>query len=119
MLRMKFSSNFVIKVLGPLKKSFDKILDKIGQPPLKAPNCLSSCVEFDKECLVEEDLRTDGFVMFDKTKGMDLKHAKLVMEELGRLHATSLLFEKEQDKDIEEIYPEIKVKYLFHLQFGT
>ena len=67
-------------------------------------------MESGKECLIAKDLREDDFVMFDKTKGMDLDHAKFVMEELGRFHACSLLYEKQQNKDIDEIYPEFIVR---------
>ncbi|KAK7078256.1 hypothetical protein SK128_027802 [Halocaridina rubra] len=48
-------------------------------------------VEPQREIIIMEDLRQHGFKMYDRRKGMDNAHTVLVMEELARLHAASLL----------------------------
>ncbi|CAL4079395.1 unnamed protein product, partial [Meganyctiphanes norvegica] len=51
-----------------------------------------------------EDLRARGFKMFDRKKGVDRAHGMLVLNELGRLHAASLLKEKYIGSDSFEKY---------------
>lgn len=43
------------------------------------------------QIIVFEDLKELGYVMGDRTSGIDEEHCKLVMNKLGRLHAASLM----------------------------
>ncbi|KAG0697285.1 hypothetical protein GWK47_026362 [Chionoecetes opilio] len=54
--------------------------------------CVS--LELGKEVLMVEDLRARHFKMCDRRRGMDVLHATLVLKELGRMHAASLVVEK-------------------------
>ncbi|XP_014292107.1 uncharacterized protein [Halyomorpha halys] len=53
---------------------------------LAFPQCLHASSQF----VVLEDLKQAGYEMADRAKGLDLAHAKLALEELGRFHGTSL-----------------------------
>ena len=88
------------------------ILKNINQPPLRAPKSYASCDQVGKEVMISEDLRPSGYVMYDKMKGLDLNHATFVMEELGRLHAISLLYEKKFNSTIGEMYTPFNVSSL-------
>ncbi|KAL7648267.1 UNVERIFIED_CONTAM: hypothetical protein RMT77_000173 [Armadillidium vulgare] len=68
-------------------------LEKLSEPPLKVPKLFGRNVERGKEAFLMENLRAQGFSMHDRMKGMDFNHAELVLEELGRYHASSLLYE--------------------------
>ncbi|KAG7157395.1 putative Ecdysteroid kinase-containing protein 20 [Homarus americanus] len=56
--------------------------------------CFHCCLDEGKEILLMEDLRARSFRMFDRQRGMDAAHATLVLQELGRLHAASILLDK-------------------------
>ncbi|XP_042241134.1 uncharacterized protein LOC121878786 [Homarus americanus] len=64
-------------------------LSAAGQKPLLLPSCYHSRWEEGQNQLFLEDLRPRGFKMYDRTKGLDVHHAILVLQELGRLHAAS------------------------------
>lgn len=44
--------------------------------------------------IVFEDLSASGYVMADRSKGLDLEHCSLVLKFMGRLHAASYLLGK-------------------------
>lgn len=86
-------------------------LQKIGQPPLRFPQCYYTSFESLKEIIFLEDMRKRNFNMFDRKKGLDENHVILVVEELGRLHAASVMLQ-------EDIHPEeILEKYPFLADF--
>ena len=77
----------------------NKELESVGETSLKIPKFYHSMTEPGKEIIYFEDLRRLGFSMFDRKKGLDRLHTNLVLRELGRLHASSLiLFHKNQLK---------------------
>ena len=56
-----------------------------------------------------EDLRQRGYKMFDRRRGLDETHVTLVVRELARLHAASLLLQnKTPHQDIRDKYPYLK-----------
>ncbi|KAB7499289.1 hypothetical protein Anas_04957 [Armadillidium nasatum] len=73
--------------------NMSKHLRKLGLPPIKTPKIYARSLSKEREAFVTENLRKQGFVMHDRKKGQDLNHAILVLEELGRFHASSLLLE--------------------------
>ena len=69
-------------------------------------------LELGKEVIMLEDLRARHFKMFDRRLGIDVPHAHLVLKELGRLHAGSLVMEKKLGCSLTEIWPVINEKWL-------
>lgn len=79
-----------------LLPQLNAVLEEAGMKPLAMPRCFYGAVERKKELVLLEDLRPRGFKMFDRRKGLDVAHVSLVLEELARLHAASLLLEKRE-----------------------
>ncbi|XP_071533300.1 uncharacterized kinase-like protein D1044.1 isoform X2 [Panulirus ornatus] len=71
-----------------------KVMNKLGGPEIQVPKVYYCSYEKGKEVLLLEDLRAQNFKMFDRKRGMDAPHARLVFRELGKLHAASLLLER-------------------------
>ncbi|ROT71080.1 hypothetical protein C7M84_010599 [Penaeus vannamei] len=86
-------------------------LQEAGQSPLRVPRCFHTSLEEFQEVIFLEDLRPKGFKMFDRKKGMDVAHTKLVLEELARLHAASYLL-KAKIPDLAEKYPVLNLDWL-------
>ena len=72
----------------------NKELNNIGLPPLKIPKAFAIRRDQQKEVLIMNNLRKEGFLMTEKKKGVTLQQSLLVAEELGRFHASSLLFQQ-------------------------
>ncbi|RXG50985.1 hypothetical protein Avbf_16118, partial [Armadillidium vulgare] len=94
----KFGDNFTcvvtsVVVLSTFIGGMNKCLEKISQPPIKTPKLFARNLQKGREAFLMENLRSQGFMMHDRKKDMDFNHAKLVFEELGRYHASSLLYE--------------------------
>lgn len=83
-------AEFYIKLLPQL----NGVLREHELSPLAVPECHYGTLEKKKELIFLEDLRPRGFKMFDRRKGLDVAHASLVLKELARLHAASLLLQK-------------------------
>lgn len=83
-------AEFYIKLLPQL----NGVLREHELSPLAVPECHYGTLEKKKELIFLEDLRPRGFRMFDRRKGLDVAHASLVLKELARLHAASLLLQK-------------------------
>ncbi|XP_063597704.1 uncharacterized protein LOC134774276 [Penaeus indicus] len=86
-------------------------LQEAGQQPLRVPRCFHTSLEENQEVVILEDLRPRGFKMFDRKKGMDVAHTKLVLEELARLHAASYLL-KAKIPDLADKYPVLSLDWL-------
>ncbi|RXG57804.1 hypothetical protein Avbf_12093, partial [Armadillidium vulgare] len=83
----------LLKIFSSVIGNMSKHIRKLGLPPIKTPKIYARCLSKEREAFVTENLRKQGFVMHDRKKGQDLNHAILVLEELGRIHASSLLLE--------------------------
>ncbi|XP_045598758.1 uncharacterized protein [Procambarus clarkii] len=80
--------------LAEIVPRMNKILKELGLREIGIAKTYYTSCETGKELLLLEDLRTRGFKMFDRRRGMDIPHARLVLTELGMLHAASLLLER-------------------------
>ncbi|KAK8735067.1 hypothetical protein OTU49_017443 [Cherax quadricarinatus] len=87
---------------------FNAQLSRGGCEPIRAPHCYFAHLTEQEEVIFLGDLRPEGFKMFDRMKGMDKAHAVLVLKELGKLHAASILCQKETSVVLEEKYTYIK-----------
>ncbi|XP_012265298.2 uncharacterized protein LOC105691414 [Athalia rosae] len=61
----------------------------LGKDQKIVPDCLHA----DSQWIILEDLKPEGFVLGDRTKGLNFEHTKLVLETLAELHAASFIFE--------------------------
>ncbi|XP_076032190.1 uncharacterized protein LOC143019993 [Oratosquilla oratoria] len=91
-----------------IKPVLDQELMDIGLPCLRMPHCHLFNPKEGAETLFLEDLRDRDFKMFDRRKGLDLDHSLLVVKELARLHAASVLLQKKSEVDLTEAYPYLK-----------
>ncbi|XP_042230324.1 uncharacterized protein LOC121871847 isoform X2 [Homarus americanus] len=89
-------------------------LNNLGQEQLHIPTYFSSHEIKGEELIVMEDLRPDGFKMFDRMKGMDKAHAILVLKELGRLHAASILIQSKIQPALGEKYKVIEKDFTYY-----
>ncbi|KAL7648276.1 UNVERIFIED_CONTAM: hypothetical protein RMT77_000182 [Armadillidium vulgare] len=97
------------KVMG----SMSKHLSTLGLPPIKTPKFYAGSFEKGREAFLTENLRKQGFVLHDRRKGQDFNHASLVMGELGRFHASSLLLEDPiAPKTFEETFGNLEEPWL-------
>ncbi|XP_045114676.1 uncharacterized protein LOC123506551 isoform X2 [Portunus trituberculatus] len=79
-------------------------LEAVGQEPLRLPECYVNHEVEGEQVLMMRDLRVDGFKMFDRKKGMDKAHATLVVRELARLHAASVVAQDKMSEPIEDTH---------------
>ncbi|KAK7078254.1 hypothetical protein SK128_027800 [Halocaridina rubra] len=76
-------------------------LESIGLQQLKLAKCYAFDLTFGRENLFLNDLRKEGFSMFDRKKGLDKEHMTLVLEELGRFHAASIIAQETLGEPLE------------------
>jgi len=82
------------------------IMKQSGQKQLPFPKCYYAQYAKDKQLIIFEDLRVKGFKMTSRQLGMDLQHAILVMQGLGRLHASSIIIQQTKSiDDLKQQYP--------------
>ncbi|KAL7648271.1 UNVERIFIED_CONTAM: hypothetical protein RMT77_000177 [Armadillidium vulgare] len=102
-----------ITILSNVIEDMNKELETLGLSQIKTTKIYSKNQEKEKEGFISENLRTQGFVLHDRMKGQDLNHALLVVEELGRFHASSLLLEETiAPKTFLETYDNFEEPYL-------
>ncbi|XP_037794503.1 uncharacterized protein LOC119589919 isoform X5 [Penaeus monodon] len=78
----------------------NSVLQAANVGVLDMPLCYYSRMERKKELIILEDLRTRGFKMFDRRKGLDIAHAKLALKGLAKLHAASLLLQERKPESL-------------------
>lgn len=78
----------------------NSVLQAANVGVLDMPLCYYSRMERKKELIILEDLRTRGFKMFDRRKGLDIAHAKLALKGLAKLHAASLLLQEKKPESL-------------------
>uniref|UniRef100_A0A182JLS5 CHK kinase-like domain-containing protein n=1 Tax=Anopheles atroparvus TaxID=41427 RepID=A0A182JLS5_ANOAO len=68
------------------------------------PMCYhAECDEAAEEAvIIMEDLRLDGYRMWNKLVPVNYEHARLTMEQLGRLHAVSLALKRDRPEEFEQ-----------------
>lgn len=75
---------------------FEEILTTIGENGKTFP-CVMD-VKYDLNLIVLEDLHEKNFVMANRLIGLDMKHVKLSLKNLARMHAASVIMH-EKDKN--------------------
>ncbi|XP_042874596.1 uncharacterized protein LOC122254790 [Penaeus japonicus] len=91
-------AEFYLKLLPRL----NSVLQEENLSILALPQCYYGTLEKNKELIFLEDLRPRGFKMFDRRKGLDVAHTSLVLKELAKLHAASLLLQKKEPNYFED-----------------
>ena len=92
----------------------NSVLKEIGHAEINIPKCFHASLEKGKEVIFLEDLRAKGYKMADRKQGLDKAHTTLVLRELARLHAASLLVQsKTPDEDLREKYPLLKKDWTY------
>ena len=91
-------------------------LSKLEEKPLAIPISYSICTKQFEEAYLMTDLRSfeengelKSFEMFNRKECLDVDHALLVVIELARLHAASLVLENRMKKPFTEAYPYFEV----------
>lgn len=133
---MKGISEFGIMIFHKESDYYEKIIPKLssmltlaGKRALRVPKWYYSSLQEEEEVIFLEDLRPRGFQMFDRKKGMDVGHATLVVQELARLHAASLLLqERSGTQELEDLFDFLKKDWtnftdepgsFLHMLFGN
>ncbi|XP_047497136.1 uncharacterized protein LOC125044492 isoform X2 [Penaeus chinensis] len=79
------------------------VLAEAGLNPLRLPKFYHHRKSGEREIVILEDLTARDFLMADRKKGLDIPHMRLVLEELGKFHASSyLLQQKTPHEDLSE-----------------
>lgn len=76
------------------------LLEELGEELIRFPRCYYYSLEEGKEVLFLENLRVKDFQMRDKSQGLDMAHSRLVLRDLGKLHATSYIFQSRIDTEL-------------------
>ena len=82
----------------------DKDLAKIDEEPLKVTEEIFIHDVPNEEVLIMKNLRLEGYKLFDRFKGMDIPHTILVLEEMARFHATSLVYQNRLQRSLQQEY---------------
>ncbi|XP_066967213.1 uncharacterized protein [Macrobrachium rosenbergii] len=89
--------NFYTEVIPAL----NDILREIGCCPLSFPRYFHHRLEKDNSMIILENLKVQAYQMENKAVGIDVDHASLVLKELAKLHAASVLFqERHPERDL-------------------
>lgn len=70
------------------------LLQEIGDSDKMFPETI--CVEYDRSAIIFEDLSTRQYIMCDRTKGLDMEHAKMCLRKLAKMHATSAVLNERE-----------------------
>lgn len=81
---------------------FKKYLSKINEESDISPNTFY--INFENDVIVFEDLAEKGYRMADRTDGLDMTHAKMVIKKMAKLHAASLIYNTKQYGDLEKSF---------------
>lgn len=77
------------------------------------PRCYGTVAdaENDNYAIVLEDLKEQGYDMFNKKNSIDLEHVRLIMQELGRYHAVSFVM-RDQRPEVFMLFAEMHDVFL-------
>ncbi|XP_071526467.1 uncharacterized protein [Panulirus ornatus] len=97
---------------GILSNALSSELERVGEVALRVPKCFYMRGDSGKEIIFLENLLPRGFKMNDRSKGLDVAHTKLILQELARFHAASLLLlAKVPDRVLDHRYDFIKIDW--------
>nr|XP_053631429.1 uncharacterized protein LOC128687886 [Cherax quadricarinatus]XP_053631430.1 uncharacterized protein LOC128687886 [Cherax quadricarinatus] len=105
-MRMAFKKE--IRFYNEIEPALTSQLKNGGLDALKIPRCFFASLQQDKEIILQEDLRAQGFQKYDRRKTMDISHATVVLQEMARFHASSFLLQAAESQDFH-----LKYDYLF------
>ena len=75
---------------------------------INIPKCFYSTLEKDEEMFITNDLRNDGYRMFDRKNSYDMSHLLLVIDELAKINATGYLsIRKNSLEGVMTMYPSL------------
>ncbi|XP_050727767.1 uncharacterized protein LOC127004245 isoform X2 [Eriocheir sinensis] len=83
----------------------NEALKELHMDAIRTAKGYSASYTLGQEVLILEDLRQRHFKMFGRRRGMDVPHATLVLQELGRLQAASQLLETRMGCALTEKWP--------------
>ncbi|KAG7177250.1 putative Ecdysteroid kinase-containing protein 15, partial [Homarus americanus] len=88
-------------------------LTSVGLRELRMPKWFYTHCEDGQDMIFLENLRPQGYQMFDRRKVMDVPHATLVLQELARMHAASRLLQaRTPDEDFCDQFKYIKTNWI-------
>ncbi|KAG0723043.1 hypothetical protein GWK47_043366 [Chionoecetes opilio] len=79
----------------------------------------NQCTDKGKEVLILENLKEKGYKMQNKAVGVDLAHTLLVMKELGKLHAASILLATRLKMDLTHKYDFFQTEWTEKFNWGS
>lgn len=94
-----FSSRKNLRFYKEIAPKLNSLLIAAGMAPLRMPSFYFGNLEEEKETILLEDLRPRGFKLVESRKVLDAEHTTLVLQELGRFHAASVLLQAETPED--------------------
>lgn len=86
-------------VLPTLKRTFEQF----GTKFLTLPKCFATDTKEKSEYLVLEDLKCEGYKLWEKQKVMDDDHIRLVLENLAKFHAPSIYLKTRFSEDWQKL----------------
>ncbi|KAF2358971.1 Protein of unknown function DUF227 [Trinorchestia longiramus] len=81
------------KFYQQLVPDLNNVMEEISQPSLKFASCYYASFEPTRQVILLSDKREYSFKMADRFVGLDDDHVVLVVKELARLHAASVILE--------------------------
>ena len=82
-----------------ISKRVNSVLYFLKMNPLSIPKCYYASYCNGSELLITEDMRKYGYVMTDPKMGINFDQAKLIMQELAKLHAASYVLSKQNNNE--------------------
>ncbi|XP_076066821.1 uncharacterized protein LOC143040065 [Oratosquilla oratoria] len=104
----KITSELFMKEIGFYKEvgpALNQQLQNVNLPALRIPEV--PFVLEEEEIIFMEDLREKGYRMFNRREELDEAHYLLVAKEMARLHAASVLLQKNSKTDLAALYPSL------------
>lgn len=71
------------------------------------PKCYRTVRCHLEECLVLHDMKSLGYIMWDRTKPMDENHVALILQEYGKFHGTSFALKDQKRDEFNKISSEV------------
>lgn len=101
--------------LGP---ELSSELTAVGERGLRIAKCFHTYSEEDREVIFLEDLRVQGFRMFQRRTSLDVAHASLMLQELARLHAASVLLQHNTHQHLTEKFEFLTLDWTNFIEAG-
>ncbi|RZC41104.1 EcKinase, DUF1679, and/or APH domain containing protein, partial [Asbolus verrucosus] len=93
---------YIYKTILPIFTQFQR--DKgIEDPFNSVPKCYGSHTTEDMEIIVFENLKKNGYVLWNKRKPLTRKHINMVVKEYGKFHAISVAMRDQQPEKFEKL----------------